>query len=287
VDETVKLCRMNLAVHGLGGQVRQANTYYEDPFDSVGAFDYVMANPPFNVNKVDKPKLVDDPRFPFGLPRSDNANYLWMQIFYSALNERGRAGFVMANSAADAGGSELEIRKKLIQDRVVDIVVSISPNFFYTVALPCTLWFYDHGKRNTDRADKVLFIDARKMFQRIDRAHREFLPEHIEFLASIARMYRGEETAGRSRSEALMTQSFPDHVYMDVLGLCKVVSLADIEAQHWSLNPGRYVGIAAGLEDRFDFSVRFQELNEELERLNVEAAWLQERIAENAVSLLT
>jgi type I restriction enzyme M protein len=286
VDETVKLCRMNLAVHGLGGQVRQANTYYEDLFDSVGAFDYVMANPPFNVNKVDKTKLVDDPRFPFGLPRSDNANYLWMQIFYSALNERGRAGFVMANSAADAGGSELEIRKKLIEDRAVDIVVSISPNFFYTVTLPSTLWFYDRGKRNTDRADKVLFIDARKIYRQIDRAHRDFLPEQIEFLANIARLYRGEELEDRDGPEKLTVESFPGGVYADISGLCKVASLPEIEAQGWSLNPGRYVGIAAGVDDGFDFAVRFEELNEELEQLNAEAAALQERIADNVWEIL-
>ena len=108
VDETVKLCRMNLAVHGLGGQISQSNTYYEDAFDSVGRFDYVMANPPFNVNKIDKAKLEGDRRFPFGLPRADNGNYVWIQAFYSALNSTGRAGFVMANSVADAGGSELE-----------------------------------------------------------------------------------------------------------------------------------------------------------------------------------
>lgn len=282
IDETVKLCRMNLAVHGLGGQVRQANTYYEDPFDSVGAFDFVMANPPFNVNKVDKTKLVDDPRFPFGLPKSDNANYLWMQIFYSALNERGRAGFVMANSAADAGGSEMEIRKKMIEDRAVDIVVSISPNFFYTVPLACTLWFYDRGKRNTDRADQVLFIDARKIFHQIDRAHRDFLPEQIEFLANIARLYRGEEPEIHGGSEALMARSFPESVYADVPGLCKITTVEEIEAQDRSLNPGRYVGIAAGGDDGFDFALRFGELNEELIRLNAEAAELQEQITEGA-----
>jgi type I restriction enzyme M protein len=279
VDETVKLCRMNLAVHGLGGQVRQANTYYEDSYDSVGQFDFVMANPPFNVNKVDKTKLVDDPRFPFGLPKSDNANYLWMQVFYSALNDRGRAGFVMANSAADAGSSELEIRRKLLEDRAVDIVVSISPNFFYTVTLPCTLWFYDRGKRNTDRADQVLFIDARKIFHQIDRAHRDFLPEQIEFLANIARLYRGEEPESNAGSELLMAQSFPGGAYADVPGLCKVATIAEIRAQGYSLNPGRYVGVAAGADDGFDFSVRVEELNEELEQLNVEAALLQEQIS--------
>src|SRR5450755_2723132 len=114
IDETLRLCKMNLAVHGLEGQISQSNVYYEDPFKAVGQFDYVMANPPFNVNKVDKTKLEGDRRFPFGLPKADNANYSWIQAFYSALNDKGRAGFVMANSAADAGGTELEIRKKLI-----------------------------------------------------------------------------------------------------------------------------------------------------------------------------
>lgn len=139
--ETVRLCRMNLAVHALSGDIRQGNSYYEDIHDSVGRFDFVMANPPFNVDKVDKEKLKDDPRFPFGMPRVDNANYVWIQGFWSALNERGRAGFVMANSASDARGSELEIRRRLIEARGVDVMISIGSNFFYTVTLPCTLWF--------------------------------------------------------------------------------------------------------------------------------------------------
>src|SRR5258708_6390049 len=170
VDETVRLCKMNLAVHGLEGQVSQSNTYYEDPFKAVGQFDYVMANPPFNVNKVDKAKLEGDARFPFGLPKADNGNYIWIQAFYSALNAKGRAGFVMANSAADAGGSELEIRKKLIADKAVDVIVAVGPNFFYTVTLPVTLWFLDRGKPGTNRADKALFIDARKIFRQHARA---------------------------------------------------------------------------------------------------------------------
>ena len=144
--ETVRLCKMNLAVHGLAGDIRQGNTYYEDLHRATGKFDFVMANPPFNVDRVDKERLKDDPRFPFGLPRTDNANYLWIQLFYSALNDTGRAGFVMANSAADARGSELEIRKKLIEAGAVDVMVAVGPNFFYTVTLPCTLWFFDKGK---------------------------------------------------------------------------------------------------------------------------------------------
>src|SRR5947209_12833790 len=120
-----------------------------------------MANPPFNVNKIDKARLEGDKRFPFGLPRSDNGNYIWIQAFYSALNGKGRAGFVMANSAGDAGGSELAIRRRLIEDRSVDIIVAVGSNFFYTVALPVTLWFLAKGKRGTDRDDKILFIYAR------------------------------------------------------------------------------------------------------------------------------
>src|SRR5947209_6941576 len=161
VAETIRLCKMNLAVHGLSGDIRQANTYYEDIHKSLGKFDFVMANPPFNVDKVDKERIKDDRRYPFGLPKTDNANYLWIQQFYSALNSNGRAGFVMANSAGDARGSELEVRRQLLEARAVDVMLSIGPNFFYTVALPCTLWFLDRGKSKTKRRDTVLFIDAR------------------------------------------------------------------------------------------------------------------------------
>src|SRR3954470_15342540 len=120
----------------------------------------LMANPPFNVDQVDREKIKDDPRYPLGMPRADNANYLWIELFYSALNPKGRAGFVMANSAADARQSEMEIRKKLLLAPAVDVMIAIGPNFFYTVTLPCTLWFFDKGKARTDRKDKVLFIDA-------------------------------------------------------------------------------------------------------------------------------
>ena len=287
VDETVKLCRMNLAVHGLGGQVRQANTYYEDPFSSIGEFDFVMANPPFNVNRIEKPKLEGDRRFPFGLPRADNGNYIWIQVFYSSLNSKGRAGFVMANSAADAGGSEQDIRRKLIEDKAADVIVSIGSNFFLTVTLPCTLWFLDRGKRGTARADTVLFIDARKIFRQIDRAHREFLPQQVEFLANIARLYRDEEIETDEDSAEMMASSFPDMVYADVPGLCAVATLEQIEKHGWSLNPGRYVGVAPSEDDGVDFRIRLEELHEELEQLNLEAAAFQERIAANVAGLLS
>jgi len=277
---------MNLAVHGLEGQVSQSNTYYENPWNAVGEFDYVMANPPFNVNKIDKTRLEGDKRFPFGLPRSDNGNYIWIQVFYSALNGRGRAGFVMANSAADAGGSELGIRRKLIQEKAVDVIVAVASNFFYTVTLPVTLWFFDRGKRGTERDHKVLFIDARKIFLQIDRAHRDWTPAQIEYVANIARLYRGEDVESSAGSAELMAESFPDGVYADVPGLCRLAALGDIEAQGWSLNLGRYVGVAAAEADGIDFRVRLEELNEEFEKLNVEAAVLQERIAANVAELL-
>ncbi len=206
VDNTVRLCKMNLAVHGLEGDIRSGNTYYENRHNCVGRFDYVMANPPFNVNGVDKEAIEGDPRYPFGIPNTDNANYLWIQEFYSALNEQGRAGFVMANSAADARHSELEIRRKLIESGAVDVMVAVSSNFFYTVTLPCTLWFFDKGKKGTDRENKVLFIDARNIYRQIDRAHREYTEEQLAFISNIVRLYRGEELGAGTSHEILPTR---------------------------------------------------------------------------------
>ena len=286
VEETLDLCKMNLAVHGLEGQIAQSNTYYEDPFKSVRQFDYVMANPPFNVNKIDKAKLDGDKRFPLGLPTADNGNYIWIQVFYSALDEHGRAGFVMANSAGDAGGSELEIRKKLISEKAVDVMVAVGPNFFYTVTLPVTLWFLDRGKIGTEREDTVLFIDARRVFRQIDRAHREWTPDQIEYLSNIVRLHRGEPVESAEGSAEMMAASFPHGTYVDVPGLCAVTPIDEIENQGWSLNPGRYVGVAAAEDDGVDFRVRLGELNEELEKLNGEAAVLQERITANVAELL-
>ena len=284
VSETVRLAKMNLAVHGLGGDIRQGNTYYEDLHNSAakgGKFDFVMANPPFNVNRVEKERLKDDPRFPFGLPRPDNANYLWIQIFHSALNGNGRAGFVMANSASDARGSEMEIRKNLIEAQAVDVMVAVSPNFFYTVTLPCTLWFLDRGKKKTGRADEVLFIDARQIYCQVDRAHREWTPEQIEYLANIGRLYRGEAPENLHGGGDLLGEHFAEGKYVDVPGLCKVATRDEIEGQGFSLNPGRYVGVEERKEDYDDFYERLQELNEELEILNLGAKELEDFIAEN------
>ena len=277
-EVTVPLAKMNLALHGLSGDIRLGNSYYDDLHHSLGAFDFVMANPPFNVDRVDKDKLAGDPRFPFGLPKPDNGNYLWIQLFYSALAEGGRAGFVMANSAGDAGHSEREIRRQLIESKAVDVMVAIGTNFFYTVTLPVTLWFLDKGKLGTDREDTVLFIDARHTYRQIDRAHRDFLPEQIELLANIVRLYRGEEVETVAGSEAALKERFPDGIYVDVPGLCKVATIAEIEAQGWSLNPGRYTGTAAVDDDEEDFVENLADLYDEFTRLSDEADELRAKV---------
>ena len=183
---------MNLAVHGLSGDIRQGNAYYEDLHNSVGKFDFVMANPPFNVDRVDKDRLKDDPRFPFGLPRTDNANYLWIQLFYSAL-ERHRAGRASSWPTPPPTPAARSWRSAASSSKsgAVEAMVAVGSNFFYTVTLPCTLWFLDKG--NSDVREGVLFIDARHIYRQIDRAHRDWTPAQIEFLANIARLYRGEE----------------------------------------------------------------------------------------------
>jgi len=240
VEETVNLCKMNLAVHGLEGTVRQGNSYYEDPRDlpdRTDAFEFVMANPPFNVDSVDK--------------------------------------------------SRLKNQKKLVESGAVDVMIAVGQNFFYTVSLPCTLWFYDRGAVGTEREDTVLFIDARDIYTEVDRALNKFTPSQIEFIANIARLYRGEAPETTADSDALMAEHFPNAEYENVPGLCKVATREEIAEQDYSLNPGRYVGIEARPEDEdFDFQARLTELNEELEQLNAEAHELEAQIAENVDAIL-
>jgi type I restriction enzyme M protein len=284
-SDTVKLAKMNLAVHGLSGDVREANTYYEDPHKALGRFDFVMANPPFNVSGVDKDRLKDDPRFAIGLPTTDNGNYLWIQLFAASLNENGRAGFVMANSAGDARGSELEIRKKLIQSGAVDVIVSIGSNFFYTVTLPCTLWFFDRAKARGPRKDKVLFVDARPFFKQVTRAIREFTPAQLESLANVVRLYRGQAPEFDEGSKEFLVQHFAAGTYADVAGLCKTATVDEIEAQGWSLNPGRYVGIGERAADELDFAERIAGLEVEFVELSAEARLLEDRVLDALAEL--
>lgn len=339
VDGNVRLARMNLAVHGLEGEIKHGNTYYEDLHRTVGRFDFVCANPPFNVSQVDKERLSAEVgpgrRYPFGLPRTDNANYLWIQDFYSALNEKGRAGFVMANSASDARASEQDIRQKLIEARAVDVMVAVGPNMFYTVTLPCTLWFMDKAKASLptcppspqpspkgrgssadlpspsgrraadeglaittttsnglpDRADTVLFIDARHIYRQIDRAHRDWTDSQISFMANVVRLYRGEApdfTLGGEEAKAKLEEVFGKKPkFESIPGLCRAATLAEIEAQGWSLNPGRYVGVAPGetVSDE-DFKTQLGTWNEELEILNAAARELEATIAANVSEIL-
>lgn len=275
---------------------------------------------------MDKERLKDmtgpGRRYPFGLPRTDNANYLWIQLFYSGLNEKGRSGFVMANSASDARASEQELRRQLIEARAVDVMVAVGPNFFYTVTLPCTLWFLDkaktppspaashhplpvgegRGEGKQNRADTILFIDARHLYRQIDRAHRDWTEAQVSFLANIVRLYRGEHadfTLGGDEVNRKLEEVFQSGAgcnrqspianlkYRDVPGLCKAATIKEIEAQGWSLNPGRYVGVAPGetVSDE-DFKQQLETLNEELETLNTQARDLEQTVSRNVAEIL-
>lgn len=200
--DTVKLAKMNLAVNGLRGEVRQANSYAEDPYQGFGKFDFVMANPPFNVDDVPIATVEKDPRFnTYGLPRNKgkvkkadegketvpNANYLWINLFATSLKEKGRAALVMANSASDARHSEADIRRTLVDNNLIYGMLTLPSNMFYTVTLPATLWFFDNDKQD----DKLLFIDARNVFTQIDRAHREFTEEQVHNIAIISKLHKG------------------------------------------------------------------------------------------------
>ncbi|AXO79662.1 N-6 DNA methylase [Olleya aquimaris] len=200
MGETVRLAKMNLLVHNLRGEITEANSYDSDPYDGLGKFDFVMANPPFNVKSVKEATVKNDERFyKYGLPKSkgksdkiSDANYLWISLFATSLNKNGRAGFVMPNSASDARHSEYDIRKNIVDSGIVDCMVSMPTNMFLTVTLPATLWFFDKQKVHTERKDKILFLDARNVYNQIDRAHREWTVENQQNLAAIVRLYRGE-----------------------------------------------------------------------------------------------
>lgn len=292
VSATVRLCKMNLAVHGLAGDIREGNTYYEDIHKSLGKFDFVAANPPFNVDRVDKERIKDDPRFTLGIPTIDNANFIWIQTFYSALNDNGRAGFVMANSAADARASEMDVRKRLITLGVVDVVIAVGAKFFYTVALPCTLWFLEKKKPKSPRKNNILFIDARSIFNAINRRHHEYTSDQIKFISNIVKTYRGEKVG----KENLLIESddlppdwidvFKDGGYQDILGLCRKATIDEVKKNGWSLNPGRYVGVSEIHEETYDFTGKLESLVGKFKSLSRDAKELEKQITMNAEKIM-
>lgn len=312
--DTGKLGKMNLLLNNVRGEIIEANSYYSDPYDAFGKFDYVMANPPFNVDEVLVSKVSDDARFKtYGIPRNKtksakknsdktetvpNANYLWIGYFATALNETGKAALVMANSASDAGGSELEIRKKMIKDGIISQMVTLPSNMFSTVTLPATLWFFN--KQRTQK-DEILFVDARNIFTQVDRAHRKFSDEQIKNLGIITRLYEGDseafwqlvdeyKKAGKQEEVDWLLERWPEGKYRDVIGLCKVAKITGedgIEDNDWSLNAGRYVGVV--IEDdgmtSEEFRLEMLSLNSEFSKLNAEAVDLQKEIEKNMVEL--
>ena len=312
--DTGKLGKMNLLLNNVRGEITEANSYYSDPYNAFGKFDYVMANPPFNVDEVLVSKVCDDARFTtYGVPRNKtksakknsdktetvpNANYLWIGYFATALNDSGKAALVMANSASDAGGSELEIRKKMIQDGIISQMVTLPSNMFSTVTLPATLWFFNKQRTNKD---EILFIDARNIFTQVDRAHRKFSDEQIKNLGIITRLYEGDSDAfwqlvdeykseGKQEEVDWLLERWPEGKYRDVIGLCKVAKITGedgIEDNDWSLNAGRYVGVVIendGMTES-EFCDEMLLLNADFSKLCAEAGDLQKEIEKNMVEL--
>ena len=387
VEYNAQLCLMNMAVHGLNGRIisgDEANSFYHDAHNLAGKCDYVMANPPFNVDKVKAESTSAAGRLPFGLPGVNqktkeigNANYLWISYFYAYLNDHGRAGFVMASSATDSANKDRDIREKLVRTGDVDVMVSVGNNFFYTLSLPCSLWFFDRNK-HADIRDKVLFIDARNYYTVVDRTLNEWTEWQLRNLQAIVHLYRGEkekyqqlltdydkfideavaalkeqgepfselideDTRGhfwglmgwinnaghdytelkqsvetqidqtkmciksaetqiekrkvkamRQAGEAFcnvlsgiltiinehewLTEKFGDGEYHDVLGLCKIATIQEIEEKNYSLTPGAYVGVAEQEDDGVDFHERMTEIHAELAQLNKEANVLMDEI---------
>ena len=322
--DTVKLAKMNLLLNNVRGEIKEANSYYQDPYNAVGKFDYVMANPPFNVDEVVTEKVENDGRFtPYGIPKNKsakknsakketvpNANYLWISYFATALNETGKSALVMANSASDASGSELEIRKKMIEEGIIKQMVTLPSNMFSSVTLPATLWFFDKQKVKSKNKKEILFIDARNTFTQIDRAHRKFSDEQIKNLGIITRLYEGDTQSYKDLLNEYKTnlkndsdnkqywqdqinwlqEKFPNGKYQDVIGLCKVAKLEGedgIKDQDYSLNPGRYVGVVIeddGMTEK-EFKQTMLNLNDELKELNKQVSKLEQEIDKNCKEL--
>lgn len=349
VEYNAQLCLMNMAVHGLNGKIisgDEANSFYHDAHNLAGKCDYVMANPPFNVDKVKAESASAAGRLPFGLPGVNaktkeigNANYLWISYFYAYLNGHGRAGFVMASSATDSANKDRDIREKLVRTGVVDVMVSVGNNFFYTLSLPCSLWFFDRNK-NASIRDKVLFIDARNYYTVVDRTLNEWTEWQLRNLQAIVHLYRGEkekyqqlvadyDKALNGQTVSSIQEALQQHKeqakqlidnaprkdkkrieaeqnaiieenqdlletalqrewlvskfgekgnYQDILGLCKIATIQEIEQKNYSLTPGAYVGVAEQEDDGVNFHERMNEIHAELAQLKKEANVLMDEI---------
>lgn len=282
-SNNTRLAKMNLAIHGIEGKIIEGNSFYSNPHKLTGKCDFVMANPPFNVDKVDAKNkfLTEDDRLPFGAPLTGkgtigNGNYLFMQYFYSYLNKTGRAGFVMASSATDAGNAEKRIRQQLIETGHVECIVSVANNFFYTRSLPCHLWFFNKGKKPENK-DKILMIDARNTFRKVSTTINDFTDEQLQGLTALINAFRGDDL-GVSKDNTWFNEHFPEGSYKDVEGLCKVVDLEEVKEQDYSLTPGRYVGVSIDIDMDFDYKCRMKEIHSELAALNIEANDLMSKI---------
>lgn len=265
---TLRLCKMNLAIRGIIGQMELGNSYYEDKFPDLRA-DFVLANPPFNAD-WETGRLSDkDPRLKFGAPPGSNANFLWIQHFIHHLAPNGMAGFVMANGALAVSGREGEVRRKIIEEDLVDVIIACPPKLFYNVALPVSLWFVSKNKKNgrfRERTDETLFIDAREIFEQISRKQVTFTSEQIQKIANTVRAWRGENNAGK---------------YGDIAGFCKMVKKKEIAKNGYVLTPGRYVGVVEEEDDGIPFAEKMQKLSVGLKYYFKEGRKLEEQIKDN------
>ena len=265
---TLRLAKMNLAIRGVFGHLEQGNTYYDDKFPELKV-DFTLANPPFNAEWDPERLSEKDPRIVYGTPPKGNANFLWIQHFLHHLSPNGMTGFVMANGALAVSGKEGEIRKKMIEDDLVDVIIACPPKLFYNVSLPVSLWFLSknkEGDRFKNRKGETLFIDARENFTQISRKQVTFTDEQIQKIANTVRAWRGQKEAGEYKDEA---------------GFCKAAKLEEIEKNGYVLTPGRYVGVPEEEDDGIPFEEKMKSLEEDLKKYFSESEKLEKEILEN------
>jgi len=265
---TWKLCQMNLAIRGIHAQIELGDSYHDDKFPDLRT-DFLLTNPPFNVSDWGAGRIKNDPRIKYGLPPNSNANFMWIQHFIYHLAPDGIAGFVMANGALAVSGKEGEIRRKIVEDDLVDVIIACPPKLFYNVSLPVSLWFLTKNKKNDrfrNRSGETLFIDARELYEPISRKQYTFTDGHIQKVANTVRAWRGEEEV---------------KAYEDVPGFCKSATLEEIAKNGYALTPGRYVGIAPEPDDGVPFSEKLQKLTSELKQYFEEGEKLEKEILGN------